>query len=245
MFLGPLYTRLYTTANNMVGIVTALTGSVINVFRSRLAHVYGSGGEVKNLLRDYVRATVFVTSLLSASAIAASPALPLIGIVAGDYVKAIPYYVALISLSTASSLSSLYINYLWVLERGWHALDIGVKSLAGYLVSLIILLTYVRGLSLYMIVLAGFIGSMIGLMIIFRELGASEIVLETILLWIPSIASAYIYVSKSILWPIPQIIMMLAPAAIGFLRKPLTASAIDQSPRIFRVILIIFTEKRD
>jgi hypothetical protein len=33
----------------------------------------------------------------------------------------------------------------------------------------------VRGLGLYTIVLAGFIGSMIGLMIIFRELGASEI----------------------------------------------------------------------
>jgi len=104
MFLGPSYTGLYTTANNMVGAVTALTDSVINVFRSRLAHVYGLGGEVKNLLRDYVGATVFVTSLLSASAIAASPALPLIGIVAGDYVKAIPYGVALISLSTASSL---------------------------------------------------------------------------------------------------------------------------------------------
>jgi O-antigen/teichoic acid export membrane protein len=244
MFLGPSYTGLYTTANNMIGAVTALTGSVINVFRSRLAHVYGSGGEVKNLLRDYVRATVFVTSLLSASAIAALPALPLIGIVVGDYVKAIPYGVALISLSTASSLSSLYINYLWVLERGWHALDIGVKSLAGYLVSLVILLTYAGSLGLYTVVIAGFIGSMIGLMIIFRELRASEIALETILLWIPSIASAYIYVSKSILWPIPQIIMMLAPVVTGLLRKPLTASAIDQSPRIFREILVIFTEKR-
>jgi hypothetical protein len=105
-------------------------------------------------------------------------------------------------------------------------------------------LTYAGSLGLYTVVIAGFIGSMIGLMIIFRELRESEIALETILLWIPSIASAYIYVSKSILWPIPQIIMMLAPAAIGFLRKPLTASAIDQSPRIFREILAIFTDKR-
>jgi|GEM_PF-2552347 len=49
-----------------------------------------------------------------------------------------------------------------------------------------------RGLGLYPVVIAGFIGSIVALVIIFRELGRSEIALETFLLWIPSIVSAYI-----------------------------------------------------
>ncbi len=161
----------------MLGAITALGGAVTNVFGSRVAHALGSGlTDRHHLIRDYTVAAISVSGVLATGgAILAAPLLPLLGIIHGDYVEAIPYGIALFGTAVLGSVNSIYSMYYWVSGRGgWVALEVSSVGIAVNVASALTLLIIDRGgLGLYSVIIAAYLGSLAPPLIIYLLIGGN------------------------------------------------------------------------
>ncbi|ABW02287.1 oligosaccharide flippase family protein [Caldivirga maquilingensis] len=154
--LGPEYVAIYNLVTYMLGAVTTLTGSVSNVFSSKLSHVIGAGGDTKALVRDYAISIIVTSGVLSQLAMLTIPLLPILSIVHGDYVRSIPYAMLLLASAVISAPVSIYTVYYWVLGKGWHSVKI---SALGVTVGLLIFIITVKYLGFYSVILSSYASS--------------------------------------------------------------------------------------
>ncbi len=242
-FVGAEPVALYNIANYMLGAVTALGGSVGNVFGSRVAHAIGGGSDVERVIRDYAVAAVSVSGILAVGAALAAPLLPILGIVHGDYVQAIPYGMLLFGTAVLGPVGGMYTMYYWVSGRGWFALGVSSIGVAVNVASLFVLLSLFRWLGLYAVVISTYLGSVVTVVIYLSlgRYGTTDIAVNTIVYLLPALASAISYALSPNSWPMYQLSIFGAAIFITYLMRPIPRSVLDQLPRDLRPILRPFT----
>ncbi|ADN49845.1 oligosaccharide flippase family protein [Vulcanisaeta distributa] len=245
-FIGTTYVALYSLAGYMLGAITALGGAVTNVFGSRVAHALGSGlTDRHHLIRDYTVAAISVSGVLATGAILAAPLLPLLGIIHGDYVEAIPYGIALFGTAVLGSVNSIYSMYYWVSGRGWVALEVSSVGIAVNVASALTLLIIDRGLGLYSVIIAAYLGSLAPL-IIYLLIGGNphtrDIAVNVTTYLFLSIAGALSYILIIDSWPLYQLAIFIVTVLVTYIMRPIPRSVIDQLPGLVRPLLMPFTE---
>lgn len=89
---------------------------------SRLSQGLGIGMDVAKTFREYAIPSFIAASLLAQLIVLALPALPMIGIISGEYVRSIPYASVLLGYTPLAVIANVYTSYYWVIGRGWYAL---------------------------------------------------------------------------------------------------------------------------
>ncbi|ADY01307.1 polysaccharide biosynthesis protein [Vulcanisaeta moutnovskia 768-28] len=244
LFIGTNYVALYSLVTYMLGAVTALGGAVTNVFGSRVAHAIGSNAsETHHLIRDYAVAAIAVSGILALGAALLAPLLPLIGIVHGNYIDAIPYGIALFGTAVLSSVVSIYTTYYWLLGRGWSALVISGIGIVTSVLSSLSLLAFDGGIGLYAVILSSYLGSMVSIIIylaIDRGPSAAHLAVNTAIYLLLSVAVALSYILITSSWPLYQLIIFLLALLITYIVRPIPRSVLDQLPGFIRPLLAPF-----
>ncbi|WP_069807927.1 oligosaccharide flippase family protein [Vulcanisaeta thermophila] len=237
--LGPEYVAIYNLTTYMLGAVTALTGSVNNVFSSKLSHVIGAGGNTKALIKDYTISAIVIGGLLSQLATLAAPLLPILGIVHGDYVRAIPYGMLLFASAVISAPVGIYTIYYWVLGRGWHSVKV---SALGITVGLLTFITTVKYLGFYSVILSSYLSSVTSLITFIisdAHLRDRDVLFNLLVIGMLASASSAITVMRG--WPISQIILLMDTLAVIYIMKPIPQSVMNQLPRFLKFMVKPFT----
>ncbi len=118
IYLGPGFTGIYGLAAAIANAVTALGPAVSTVMNSRLSQGLGVGIDVGRAFREYAIPSFIAASLLAQLIVLALPALPMMGIISGEYVKSIPYASVLLGYTPLAVIASIYTSYYWVIGRG-------------------------------------------------------------------------------------------------------------------------------
>ncbi len=131
VYLGPEFTGIYGLASAIANAVTALGPAVSTVMNSRLSQGgLGIGIDVGRTFRDYAIPSFIAASLLAQLIVLTLPILPTIGIISGEYIKAIPYASVLLGYTLLAVIVNIYTSYYWVIGRGgWYALIANITGL--------------------------------------------------------------------------------------------------------------------
>ncbi|WP_243674812.1 hypothetical protein [Vulcanisaeta distributa] len=218
------------------------------MFGSRVAHAMGSGAiNGHYLIRDYTVAAISVSGILAVGAVLASPLLPLLGIVHGDYVETIPYGIALFGTAVlGGSVNSIYSTYYWVSGRGgWVALEVSSVGIAVNVASVLALIIIDRDLGLYSVIIAAYLGSFVSLVIyLFMDENpphAIDIAVNLVVYLLLTIASALSYLLMANSWPLYQLIILLVTILVTYIMRPIPRSVINQLPNFVKPLLMPFT----
>jgi len=242
-FVGADPVALYNMANYMLGAVTALGGSVGNVFGSRVAHAIGSGSDVERVIRDYVVAATSVSGILAVGAALAAPLLPILGIVHGDYVQAIPYGILLFGTAVLGPVGGMYTTYYWISGRGWLALEISSVGILVSVASLFTLLSLFRWLGLYAVIISTYLGSTVTDVVYLSmgRYGTMDIAVNMVVFLLLALVSAVSYILIQNSWPLYQLAIFMVTVLVTYIMRPIPRPVLDQLPRPLRPVLEPFT----
>ncbi len=242
-FIGAESVALYNLAMYMLGAVTALGGSVSTVFGSRVAHAIGSGADVRHLIRDYAIASIVVSGILASGSILAAPLLPILGIVHGGYVDAIPYGALLFGTAVLGSINSVYTTYYWVSGRGWFALSVSSIGIVTSVALLIALLIPFRWLGLYAVIASSYVGSLVTAVIYLTldKYNVLELAVNMAVYLMLPLTSAITYLLVNGSWPMYQLGLFAVVVLVTYIMRPIPRSVIDQLPGFIRPVLSPFT----
>jgi O-antigen/teichoic acid export membrane protein len=242
-FVGADPVALYNMANYMLGAVTALGGSVGNVFGSRVAHAIGSGSDVERVIRDYAVAATSVSGILAVGAALAAPLLPILGIVHGDYVQAIPYGILLFGTAVLGPVGGMYTTYYWISGRGWLALEISSVGILVSVASLFTLLSLFRWLGLYAVIISTYLGSTVTDVVYLSmgRYGTMDIAVNMVVFLLLALVSAVSYILIQNSWPLYQLAIFMVTVLVTYIMRPIPRPVLDQLPRPLRPVLEPFT----
>ncbi|MGC9180378.1 MAG: oligosaccharide flippase family protein [Vulcanisaeta sp.] len=242
-FIGAESVALYNLAMYMLGAVTAIGGSVSTVFGSRVARAIGSGADVRHLIRDYAIASIVVSGILASGSVLVAPLLPILGIVHGSYVDAIPYGALLFGTAVLGSINSVYTTYYWVSGRGWLALEVSSTGIAISVALLIALLAPFRWLGLYAVIVSSYVGSLVTTVIYLTldRYNVLELAVSTAVYLMLPLASAVAYLLINGSWPIYQLGLFAVVILVTYIMRPIPRSVIDQLPGFIKPVLSPFT----
>ena len=241
VLLGPNASGLYGLAAYMFGAVASLSNYVTTVFTNRLTYELGRGSKLADaILRDYVLASTTAAGLLAVGAIALAPLLPLLRIVHGDYVAAIPYGAALFGTAVTSAANSLHREYLWVHGRGWRALFLSLPGLAANAIASAALMA--GGLGLYGAIAGAYVGGATTT-IIFAKTFRDPRRVNTIIAANTALAAAagWAYAAWPRAWPAAQLALGAAAVATAYIVRPIPRSVAAYLPPELRKLLRPFS----
>ena len=243
IYLGPGYTGIYGLAAVMANAVTALGPAVSTVMNSRISQGLGSGIDVGRTFRDYAIPSFITASLLAQLIVLALPTLPIIGIINGEYVRAIPYASVLLGYTPLAVIVSIYTSYYWVIGKGWYALIANVAGLGLGILAYVAL----HPLGIYMAITSNYLIYAFALLIYWlnerwsvRSMSVLAIGLSLALTIISSCAQPI--QDPPITWPLTQLITIAALLTILYVTKPLPKSLVNQVPGFTKRLITPFTK---
>ncbi|WP_243668984.1 hypothetical protein [Vulcanisaeta sp. JCM 16161] len=209
---------------------------------SRLSQGLGIGMDVAKTFREYAIPSFIAASLLAQLIVLALPALPMIGIISGEYVRSIPYASVLLGYTPLAVIANVYTSYYWVIGRGWYAL------LANSIGLGLGVLTYIalHFLGIYMAIASNYLIYVLTLIVFWfsekwsvRSINVLVIGLSLVLTIISSCAVPLF--DPPITWPSTQLIAMAILLTVLYLIKPLPKALVNQVPGFARPMIKPFT----
>ncbi len=241
-YLGPSFAGIYGLAAVIANAVTALGPAVSTVMNSKLSRGLGIGVDVNRAFRDYAVSSFIAAVLLAQLIILALPALPMIGIISGEYVRAIPYASVLLGYTPLAVIASIYTSYYWVIGKGWHALMANLVGLGLGVLAYVAL----HPLGIYMAIASNYIIYALALAIFQFSAGWSVRSVNTLAMGL-SLALTVVssctvpMTDPPITWPLTQLITITSSLVILYIIKPLPQPLINQVPRFARPFITPFT----
>ncbi|WP_054842864.1 hypothetical protein [Vulcanisaeta distributa] len=243
IYLGPRFTGIYGLAAAIANAVTALGPAVSTVMNSRLSQGLGAGIDVGRAFREYAIPSFIAASLLAQLIVLALPALPMIGIISGEYVRSIPYASVLLGYTPLAVIAGIYTSYYWVIGRGWYALLANVVGLGLGLLAYVIL----HFIGIYMAIASNYLIYVLTLVAFWfserwnaKSINVLVIGLSLILTIISSCAVPI--PDPPITWPLAQLVSISTLIIVLYLVKPLPKALIDQVPGFARPLITPFTK---
>lgn len=237
--LGAEYVAIYTIASHILGGVSALISAVSNVFSSRLAYALGSKTFTGSMVRDYSISSAVFSALIAQVGILGLPLLPILGIVYGEYSRAIPLSTAIIGSAVLGSPASIYTMYYWVGGTGWVAVRISMLAVA---MNLAIVASLAPMLGIWSVAFSSYLVNSAVLALytaVERSRISIDIALFTATYTFPTIISALLYL-YGYPWPVSQILVLALSTALTIYIKPVPGSVLDQLPEAVRPLIRIF-----
>ncbi len=242
LYLGPDFSGIYGLAAALVNVVTALGPAVSTVLSNRVSHGLGLGVDISRIFRDFTVPTFIAAALLVQLIVLALPVLPMVGVISGEYVRAIPYASVLFGYAPLAVIATVYTTYYWVIGRGWYALIANVTGLGFGILAYITL----HFLGIYMAITSNYLVYVLTLAIFWlserwsiRSINVLVIGLSLALTVISSCTQPI--ADPPITWPLVQLITIATSLAILYITKPLPKSLVNQVPRFTRPFVRPFT----
>ena len=242
IYLGPRYTGIYGLAAAIANAVIALGPAISTVMSSRISQGLGAWIDVDKTFRDYAIPSFIAASLLTQLIVLALPILPIIGIISGEYIKAIPYASILLGYTPLAVIVSIYTSYYWVIGKGWYALIANIAGLGLGVLAYIAL----HPLGIYMAITSNYLIYAFALLIYWlnerwsvRSMSVLAIGLSLALTIISSCAQPI--QDPPITWPLTQLIAIAALLIILYVIKPLPKSLVNQVPGFTKRLIALFT----
>ncbi|MEL9989887.1 MAG: oligosaccharide flippase family protein [Thermoproteus sp.] len=230
-FLGPSAAGIYGLAAYMLGFVTSFSGSVYSVYIARASRSLRS---VLPISLDYARTAQAVSSFLSVSTALATPLLPILGIVHGQYVGAVPYAMALFGSAALGSAVAVFRGHFWVSGRGWRS---AAAIMSGQAAGLAALALSAPRIGLFSAVIANYVAALVPLAFFLKW--DSSLRRGVLPAFAASAAlSSFLY----FLWPLAQLAALAAVALLLYFYKPLPRPVLEQVPEPLRSLIRPFVQ---